>query len=134
MWKTNSEPNESQSPADTTPSGEGQATLGKSITIKGEVSGSESLYIDGHVEGSIDLPGHRVTIGRNGVVLANINAREILILGKVGGTVTASDRFDIRRDGSIVGDIVASRVSIEDGAYFKGTIDIRKPGHNDGRS
>ncbi len=105
-----------------------QATLGKSLVIKGEVTGSESLYIDGRVEGSINLPGNRVTVGRNGVVSANISAREIVILGKVRGNMAASDRFDIRSEGSLTGDITAQRVSIEEGAYFKGGIDIRKPG------
>jgi cytoskeletal protein CcmA (bactofilin family) len=105
-----------------------QATIGKSLVIKGEVTGSESLYIDGRVEGSINLAGNRVTIGRNGVVAANINAREIVVLGKVRGNLTASDRVDIRSDGSLTGDVVAARISIEDGAYFKGGIDIRKGG------
>src|ERR1700756_506030 len=105
-----------------------QATIGKSLVIKGEVTGSESLYIDGRVEGSINLSGNRVTVGRNGVVAANINAREIVVLGKVRGNLTASDRVDIRSDGSLTGDVVAARISIEDGAYFKGGIDIRKGG------
>jgi cytoskeletal protein CcmA (bactofilin family) len=105
-----------------------QATIGKSLVIKGEVSGSESLYIDGRVEGSINLSGNRVTIGRNGVVAANISAREIVVLGKVRGNLTASDRVDIRSDGSLTGDVVAARISIEDGAFFKGGIDIRKAG------
>jgi cytoskeletal protein CcmA (bactofilin family) len=105
-----------------------QATIGKSLVIKGEVSGSESLYIDGRVEGSINLAGNRVTVGRNGVVSANINAREIVVLGKVRGNLTASDRVDIRSDGSLTGDVVAARISIEDGAFFKGGIDIRKAG------
>jgi cytoskeletal protein CcmA (bactofilin family) len=105
-----------------------QATIGKSLVIKGEVSGSESLYIDGRVEGSINLAGNRVTIGRNGVVAANINAREIVVLGKVRGNLTASDRVDIRSDGSLTGDVIAARISIEDGAFFKGGIDIRKGG------
>jgi cytoskeletal protein CcmA (bactofilin family) len=96
--------------------------------IKGEVTGSESLYIDGRVEGSINLSGNRVTVGRNGVVSANINAREIVVLGKVRGNLTASDRVDIRSDGSLTGDVVAARISIEDGAFFKGGIDIRKAG------
>jgi cytoskeletal protein CcmA (bactofilin family) len=104
-----------------------QATIGKSLVIKGEVTGSESLYIDGRVEGSINLSGNRVTVGRNGVVAANINAREIVVLGKVRGNLTASDRVDIRSDGSLTGDVVAARISIEDGAFFKGGIDIRKP-------
>src|SRR5581483_4240899 len=105
-----------------------QATIGKSLVIKGEVTGSESLYIDGRVEGSINLSGNRVTVGRNGVVSANINAREIVVLGKVRGNLTASDRVDLRSDGSLTGDVVAARISIEEGAYFKGGIDIRKAG------
>jgi cytoskeletal protein CcmA (bactofilin family) len=105
-----------------------QASIGKSLVIKGEVSGSESLYIDGRVEGSINLPGNRLTVGRNGVVSANVMAREIVVIGKLKGNVTASDRVDIRNEGSLTGDVVAQRISIEDGAYFKGGIDIRKPG------
>ena len=110
-----------------------QATIGKSLVIKGEVTGSESLYIDGRVEGSINLSGNRVTIGRNGVVAANINAREIVVLGKVRGNLTASDRVDIRSDGSLTGDVIAARISIEDGAFFKGGIDIRKAGKTDSK-
>jgi cytoskeletal protein CcmA (bactofilin family) len=109
------------------PSGE-QATIGKSLFVKGEVSGSESLYVDGKVEGTINLPGNRVTVGRNGQVAANITAREVVVLGKVRGNVHASDRVDIRSEGSLTGDVAAARISIEDGAYFKGGIDIRKPG------
>jgi cytoskeletal protein CcmA (bactofilin family) len=109
------------------PTGE-QATIGKSLFVKGEVSGSESLYVDGKVEGSINLPGNRVTVGRNGQVAANITAREVVVLGKVRGNVHASDRVDIRSEGSLTGDVAAARISIEDGAYFKGGIDIRKPG------
>jgi cytoskeletal protein CcmA (bactofilin family) len=105
-----------------------QATIGKSLVIKGEVTGSEALYIDGRVEGSINLAGNRVTVGRNGVVNANVTAREIVVLGKVKGNLTASDRVDIRSDGSLTGDVTAARISIEDGAYFKGGIDIRKAG------
>ena len=105
-----------------------QATIGKSLIVKGEVSGSESLYIDGKVEGAINLPGNRVTVGRNGQVAANIMAREIVVLGKVRGNCQASDRVDIRSEGSLTGDVIAARISIEDGAFFKGGIDIRKPG------
>jgi cytoskeletal protein CcmA (bactofilin family) len=121
-----SEPAAAPRPVVTTTSD--QATIGKSLVIKGEVTGSESLYIDGRVEGSINLSGNRVTVGRNGVVSANINAREIVVLGKVRGNLTASDRVDIRSDGSLTGDVVAARISIEDGAFFKGGIDIRKAG------
>ena len=105
-----------------------QATIGKSLVVKGEVSGSESLYIDGKVEGAINLPGNRVTIGRNVQVAANISAREVVVLGKVRGNCQASDRVDIRSEGSLTGDVIAARISIEDGAFFKGGIDIRKPG------
>ena len=105
-----------------------QASIGKSLTIKGEVTGSESLFIDGRVEGAITLAGHRVSVGRNGTVTANITAREVVVMGKVKGNLTASDRVEIRNEGSLVGDVIAQRIVIEDGAYFKGGIDIRKPG------
>ena len=104
-----------------------QATISKGLTIKGEISGSESLFIDGKVEGSINLPGNRVTVGRNGQVAASVTAREIVILGKVRGNVSATDRVDIRAEGALTGDVAAARISIEDGAFFKGGIDIRKP-------
>jgi len=117
------------------PAGTGeQATIGKSLIVKGELSGSESLYIDGKVEGAINLPGNRVTVGRNGQVAANIMAREIVVLGKVRGNCQASDRVDIRSEGSLTGDVIAARISIEDGAFFKGGIDIRKPGAGDQKS
>lgn len=103
-----------------------QATIGKGLFVKGEITGSESLYIDGKLEGSIALPGNRVTIGRNGQVQASISAREIVILGKVRGNITASDRVEIRVEGSLTGDVTAARISIEDGSYFKGGIELRK--------
>jgi cytoskeletal protein CcmA (bactofilin family) len=132
MPTTAAEPIPAPAPRSTTTGTQEQATIGKSLVIKGEVSGSESLYIDGRVEGSINLSGNRVTVGRNGVVSANINAREIVVLGKVRGNMIASDRVDIRNEGSLVGDVVAQRISIEDGAFFKGGIDIRKPGQKNG--
>ena len=91
-----------------------QATIGKSLVVKGEVTGSESLYIDGKVEGAINLPGNRVTVGRNGQVSANISAREVVVLGKVRGNINASDRVDIRSEGSLTGDVIAQRISIEE--------------------
>jgi cytoskeletal protein CcmA (bactofilin family) len=113
-------------PGPTAVTGE-QATIGKGLYIKGEITGSESLYVDGKIEGSVNLPGNRVTIGRNGQVAASINAREIVVLGKVRGNIVATDRVDIRAEGALTGDVAAARISIEDGAFFKGGIDIRKP-------
>jgi cytoskeletal protein CcmA (bactofilin family) len=103
-----------------------QAIISKGLVITGEITGSESLFIDGKIEGSINLPGNRVTVGRNGKVAASINAREIVVLGKVRGNVSATDRVDIRAEGALTGDVAAARISIEDGAFFKGGIDIRK--------
>lgn len=121
------EPTPASAPRNAMMSTAEQATIGKSLVIKGEVSGSESLYIDGRVEGSINLPGNRLTVGRNGVVTANVSAREIVVIGKVRGNLNATDRVDIRNEGSLTGDVVAQRISIEDGAFFKGGIDIQKP-------
>src|SRR3974377_2336407 len=123
---TTAEPTPAGAPRNAVINSAEQATMGKSLVIKGEVTGSESLYIDGRVEGSINLAGNRVTVGRNGVVAANINARELVVPVKVRGNLTASDRVDIRSDVSLTGDVVAARISIEDGAFFKGGIDIRK--------
>lgn len=102
-----------------------QATIGRSLVIKGEVSGSESIYIDGRVEGSINFGDHRVTIGRHGVVNANVTAREVVIMGKVNGNVECTDRVDIRSEGSLVGDVITQRVSVEDGALVKGAVEVR---------
>jgi cytoskeletal protein CcmA (bactofilin family) len=103
-----------------------QSTLGKGLVVHGEIIGSESLFINGKVEGNISLPGNRVTVGRNGNIEANISAREIVVMGKVRGNVTASDRVEIRAEGGVSGDVTAASVSIEDGAFFKGGIYIRK--------
>jgi cytoskeletal protein CcmA (bactofilin family) len=102
-----------------------QATIGRSLVIKGEISGSESLYVDGKIEGTINLNDNRVTIGRNGSVTANITAREVVIMGKVQGNVTCSDRLDIRSEGSLTGDVVTQRISVEDGAIMKGSIEVK---------
>jgi cytoskeletal protein CcmA (bactofilin family) len=120
------DPAQGSAPRNTAGSQE-QATIGKALVVKGDVSGSEALYVDGIVEGSINLPDNRVTIGRNGQVTANVTAREVVILGKVKGNLTVSDRVDVRQEGSLTGDVICQRLSIEDGAYFKGSIDIRKP-------
>ena len=118
--------NGSAMPALTPDSGGQAAIIGKSLVIKGEVTGSESICIDGKVEGSINLPGNRVTIGPNGQVSATITAREIVVQGEVVGNVTAGDRLDVRSEGSLTGDAVAQRISLADGAFFKGKIDIRR--------
>ena len=102
-----------------------QATIGRSLVIKGEISGGESLFIDGRVEGSINLSDHRVTVGRNGSVQAHINAREVVIMGKVTGNVQCADRLDIRSEGALTGDVVTQRISVEDGAVLKGSIEVR---------
>ncbi|HVO63462.1 MAG TPA: polymer-forming cytoskeletal protein [Terriglobales bacterium] len=103
-----------------------QATIGRSLCIKGEISGSESLFIDGKVEGTINLTDNRVTIGRNGDVKANVTAKEVVVMGKLHGNVAVTDRVDIRAEGALSGDVVAHRLSIEDGAYFKGSVDLKR--------
>jgi len=103
------------------------ATIGKSVIVKGELSGSEDLYVDGQVEGSIALRGQSLTVGPNGRVRANIDARNVIVHGQVDGDVHATDRVELRKTASLIGDIATARISIEEGAYFKGTIDIQKP-------
>ena len=103
-----------------------QAHLGKSVTIKGEVSGSEDLYIDGNVEGAIDLKGNSFTLGPNGRVKANINARSAVIHGKLEGNINATDRVDLKQSAIVTGDIVTQRISIDEGAFFKGGVDISR--------
>jgi cytoskeletal protein CcmA (bactofilin family) len=108
-----------------------QATIGRTLVIKGEISGSESLYIDGRIEGKITMPESRVTIGRNGKVDASIQAREVVVMGKVTGNIECSDRVDIRAEGSVSGDISTVRISVEDGAALKGGIQVRSEGKKD---
>lgn len=102
-----------------------QATIGRSLVIKGEVSGAESLYIDGRIEGKISVPDNRVTIGRNGSVQANISAKEVVVMGKVNGNIECSDRVDIRSEGSVTGDVSTMRIIVEEGAILKGGIEVR---------
>jgi cytoskeletal protein CcmA (bactofilin family) len=102
-----------------------QATIGRSVVIKGEVSGAESLYVDGRIEGTVNFADSRVTIGRNGVVVANINAKEVVIMGAVTGNIHCTDRLDIRSEGSLVGDVVTPRICVEDGALVKGAVEVR---------
>jgi cytoskeletal protein CcmA (bactofilin family) len=102
-----------------------QANIGRSLVIKGEVSGAESLFIDGRVEGTINFPENRVTVGRNGIVAANIVAKEVVIMGKVQGNVECSDRLDIRNEGLLSGDVITHRISVEEGAILKGGVEVR---------
>ncbi len=102
------------------------AHIGKSVVIKGELSGSEDLYLDGEVEGSIELRSHSLTVGPNGRVRANINAKDVVIHGKVDGNVRGTDRVELKKSAVLNGDVVTQRIVIEDGAFFKGSIDIQK--------
>ena len=104
------------------------AHIGKSVLIKGELSGSEDLYVDGEVEGRIELRGHNLAIGPNGRVRANIQAREVIVHGKVEGNIAAADRVELKKSASIAGDIVTARIIVEEGAFFKGSIDIQREG------
>ena len=105
----------------------GSASIGKAVKVNGQIYSKEDLYVDGDVEGTIELHDNKLTIGPNGKVHAAVKAREVVVLGTIQGNVEASDRLEIRKDGRLVGDIRTARIIIEDGAYFKGSIDIVKP-------
>ena len=100
--------------------------IGKSVVIKGELNGSEDLTIEGHVEGTIQLRDHVLTIGPNGRIKAQVFAKSVIVLGEVTGNVTASDKVDIRDNGSVDGDIISPRVAIAEGAHFRGSIDMQR--------
>jgi len=102
------------------------ASIGKSVVVKGELSGSEDLLVDGEVEGSIELRGQALVIGPNGRVHANIHARDVVIHGKVNGTVRDAERVELKKSAVFVGDIFTQRIVIEDGAFFKGGIDLQR--------
>jgi len=102
--------------------------IGKSVVIKGELNGSEDLTIEGHVEGKIELRQNVLTIGPNGKIKAQVFAKSVVILGEVTGNVTATEKVDIRDNGSVDGDIAAPRVAIAEGAHFRGAIDMQRPG------
>jgi cytoskeletal protein CcmA (bactofilin family) len=102
--------------------------IGKSVVIKGELSGSEDLTIEGHVEGKIELKDHLLTIGPNGRIKAQVFAKAVIVLGEVNGNVTASEKVDIRDGGSVDGDIVSPRVAIAEGAHFRGSVDMQRKG------
>jgi cytoskeletal protein CcmA (bactofilin family) len=102
--------------------------IGKSVVIKGELNGSEDLTVEGHVEGRIELKDHVLTIGPHGKIKAEIFAKSVVVLGEVSGNILASEKVDIRDNGSVDGDIVAPRVAIAEGAHFRGSVDMqRKP-------
>ena len=108
--------------------GRDMVNIGKSVVIKGELSGSEDLTIEGHVEGRIDLKDNVLTIGPNGKIKAEVFAKSVVVLGEVTGNVTASEKVDIRDNGSVDGDIASPRVAIAEGAHFRGSVDMQRAG------
>jgi cytoskeletal protein CcmA (bactofilin family) len=100
--------------------------IGKSVQIRGELTGSEDLYLDGEIEGNIDLRDHSLIIGPNGKIKAGISARDLVVHGKVEGNVTATGRVELRKSCTLIGDVSTQRIVIEDGAFFKGSIDIKE--------
>jgi cytoskeletal protein CcmA (bactofilin family) len=105
----------------------GAAAIGKSVKVVGQIFAKEDLYVDGAVEGTVEALEHKLTIGPHGTVHAAIKAREVLALGTIQGNVEATERIEIRKDAKLMGDIRTARIIIEDGAYFKGSIDIIRP-------
>jgi len=103
------------------------ATIGKAVKIIGQIYSKEDLYVDGDVEGTIECQDNKLTVGPNGKLQAGVRAREVVVLGQIKGNVESNERIDIRKDARLVGDIKTARIVIEDGAYFKGSIDIVKP-------
>ncbi len=114
-------------PLSSTPSGS-TARLGASLHIKGEISGNEDLHVDGTVEGLIQLDDRKLTVGASAKLTADVVARECVVYGAVKGNLRARDRIEIKKDGSVVGDLTTARIMIEDGAYFKGSIEIDRTG------
>src|ERR1700685_4561815 len=119
-------PNDSTYPA--TSSSSGIARLGATLHVKGEITGNEDLHIDGTVEGLVQLEDRQLPVGASAKVTADIIAREVVVYGNVKGNLRARDRIEIKKDGSVVGDLTTARIMIEDGAYFKGSIEIDKAG------
>jgi len=110
------------------PSARSLSTLGASLEIKGKISGEVDLQIDGKVEGSVALNGQRLTVGRTGKLSSEVWARDVIVYGNLTGNIHATDRVEIKKDGSVTGDITTARISVEDGAYFKGRIEIERTG------
>jgi cytoskeletal protein CcmA (bactofilin family) len=127
-----SAPNVAASPSTRTDAGPSMekdiVNIGKSVVIKGELNGSEDLTIEGHVEGTIQLREHVLTIGPNGKIKAQVFAKSVVVLGEVHGNITASDKVDIRDNGSVEGDLMAPRIAIAEGAHFKGSVDMQRKG------
>jgi len=130
-YSPNTAPTNNYTPVKPATSPLDQANIGHSLVIKGDVTGAESLFIDGRVEGSINFADHRVTVGRNGIVAANIIAKEVVIMGKVQGNVECADRLDIRSEGVLSGDVITHRISVEEGAILKGGVEVRNPEKKD---
>jgi cytoskeletal protein CcmA (bactofilin family) len=108
----------------------GSARLGASLHVKGEITGNEDLHVDGSVEGLIQLEDRKLTVGASAKVTADVIAREVVVYGNVKGNLRARDRIEIKKDGSVVGDLTTARIMIEDGAYFKGSIEIDRGGES----
>ena len=100
--------------------------IGKSVVIRGELTGNEDLYLDGEIEGNIDLRDHKLVIGPNGKIKATITARDIVLHGRVEGNISATERVELKKSCTLVGDVSTMRIVIEDGAFFKGAIDIKE--------
>ena len=129
-WEAKQMANEPMYPS--TPSSGAAARLGASLHVKGEITGNEDLSVDGSVEGLIQLEDRKLTVGASAKVTADIIAREVVVYGNVKGNLRARDRIEIKKDGSVVGDLTTARIMIEDGAYFKGSIEIDKTGDASG--
>ena len=117
------------------PSASGEmAHIGKSVFVKGELSGSEDLYVDGEVEGTIELRGHSLTVGPHGRVRAHVHARNVVVHGKVTGNIQASERVELRASANVNGDIMTQRIAVEDGAFFKGSIEVQRESKSESKS
>ncbi|MFY9753488.1 MAG: polymer-forming cytoskeletal protein [Candidatus Acidiferrales bacterium] len=117
-------PASAAAPRTSAPAARDLSRIGSGIQINGKVSGDEDLQIDGKVDGPISLSGQRLTVGRSAQLNSEIHAREVVVYGKVTGNIRAEDRVEIKKDGAVIGDVTTARISVEDGAYFKGRIEI----------
>ena len=113
-------------PTEVRPTERAMARLGPSLHLKGEINGNEDLHVDGSVEGLISLEDRKLTVGASAKLTADVVAREIVVFGSVKGNLRARDRIEIKKDGSVIGDLTTARIMIEDGAYFKGSIEIER--------